>query len=89
MSTPNPFGGPDPERVDRIAEEIGAGFVAGYSPIAQRHIFDPTLHPAILSAAIAKAHAAGLVAIIRSAAGGDRAQLVADIAAWINAETAR
>lgn len=83
---PNPFGGPDPMRVDAIAKEIGAGFIAGYAPIAQRHIFDPTLPGSILIAAIGKAHAAGLAKIVAGLPADGRRQLIADIAAWIDAE---
>lgn len=85
----NPFAGPDPALVDAIALEIGAGFVSGYSPIALRHIADPRVGASTLMAAVALAHATGLATAIRTAAGGDRRQLVADIAAWIEAEVAR
>lgn len=88
-ATVNPFGGPEPWRVDALAEEIGRAFVAGYAPVAQRHIFDGTLHPAVLSAAVAKAHAAGLAAMIRAGAGGDTDQLVTDVMTWVRAEVAR
>lgn len=88
-AVPNPFGGPDAALVNAIAAEIGAGFVAGYSPIAVRHISDPRIGTATLMAAVAQAHAAGLVKAIRTAAGGDVRQFVAEIAAWIDAEVAR
>lgn len=88
-AAPNPFAGPDAALVDAIAAEIGAGFVAGYSPIAVRHISDPRIGTATLMAAVAQAHAAGLVKAIRTAAGGDVRQFVAEIAAWIDAEVAR
>ncbi len=82
----NPFAGPDPSRLDALVEEIGQAFQAGYAPLAMRHIFDATLHPAVLSAAVAKAHAAGLVAIIATAAGGNRSQLITDLTDWIRSE---
>lgn len=85
-AVPNPFAGPDPARVDALADEIRAGFVTGYAPIAQRHILDPTLPSSILIAAIGKAHAAALAKIIRTLPADGRRQLIADIAAWISAE---
>lgn len=85
----NPFGGAEPWRVDVLADEIGQAFMVGYARVARRHIVDPTLHPAILSAAVAKAHAAGLASIIRVSAGGDTDQLIADVMAWVRAEVAR
>jgi hypothetical protein len=88
-AAPNPFAGPDADLVSAIAAEIGAGFVAGYSPIAVRHISDPRISTATLMAAVAQAHTAGLVKAIRTAAGGDVRQFVAEIAAWIDAEVAR
>lgn len=88
-AVPNPFAGPDEALVSAIAAEIGAGFVTGYSPIAVRHIADPRIGTATLMAAVAQAHAAGLVKAIRTAAGGDLRKLVADIAAWIDAEVAQ
>ena len=88
-AVPNPFGGPEAALVTAIAAEIGAGFVAGYSPIAVRHIADARISTSTLMAAVAQAHAAGLVTAIRTAAGGDLRQLVADIAAWLDAEVAR
>lgn len=86
---PNPFAGPDAALVATIAAEIGAGFIAGYSPIALRHIGDPRISTATLMAAVAQAHAAGLATAIRTAAGGDLGQLVADVAAWLDAEVTR
>lgn len=89
-TVPNPFApGPDAALVNALAAEIGAGFVTGYSPIAARHIADPRVTTATLMAAVAQAHAAGLVKAIRTAAGGDLRQFVADIAAWIDAEVAQ
>lgn len=85
----NPFAGPDAALVDAIAAEIGAGFVTGYSPIAVRHISDPRVSTATLMAAVAQAHAAGLVKAIRTSAGGDLRQFVADVALWLDAEVAR
>lgn len=85
----NPFAGPNAALVAAIAAEIGAGFVTGYSPIALRHIGDPRISTATLMAAVAQAHAAGLVNAIRTAAGGDLRQLVADVAVWMDAEVAR
>lgn len=85
----NPFAGPDADLVSAIAAEIGVGFAAGYSPIAVRHIADPRISPSTLMAAVAQAHAAGLATAIRTAAGGDLRQLVADVAAWLDAEVAR
>jgi len=86
---PDPFHSNTPNRVDTVAVEIGHAFRAGFAPLAMRLIADNTLHPAALSAALAKAHAGGLVAVIVSAAGGDTDQLVTDLTGWIRAEVAK
>lgn|GEM_PF-6338799 len=85
---PNPFIGPDPARLDAIAARAAEAIRQGCADLARELMVDATLHPAIITAAFAKAYTVNLLSTVRSA-GGDTDQLLASIFLYMRAELAK